>query len=76
MLTNGVTLVINADKLTDRLGKKVRPGTLGEIYATQLNGSTQKVPLSKSMNFAVTPVVPTSFVPFPKPAPKARSGAF
>ena len=46
----------------DRLGKKVRPGTFGKIK--QVSGSTRKVPLSKNMNFAVTPLVLTPFVPF------------
>ena len=49
----------------DGLGKKVRPGTLrGQ---KQVNGSTQKVPLSKELKFAVTPLVSADpFRPLPK----------
>ena len=45
----------------DGLGKKVRPGSFGKIK--QASGSTQKVPLSKNMKFAVTPLVLTQIAP-------------
>ena len=48
----------------DRLGKKVRPGTLGKVKVGYVNENTQKVPRSKNMKFAVAPSVLTPFVPF------------
>ena len=48
----------------DRLGKKVRPGTFGEIEVIRLMGVPKKFPLSKNMKIAVTPLVLTPSVPF------------
>ena len=64
LLTNVVNTNGAAAKVMnfDRLGKKVRPGTLG--ISKKVDGSTQKVPLSKNMTFAVTPLVLTPFVSF------------
>ena len=38
-----------------------------------VNGSTQKAPLSRSIQFAVTPLVLTPFVPFRTPRDSASS---
>ena len=61
--TNGVNTDGAAAIVTnfDRLGRKVRSGTSGEIRVGE-----PKCPksLSKNMRFAVTPLVPTPFVPF------------
>ena len=63
--TNGVSTNGAAAEVMDfdRLGKKVRPGTFGRINKG-LIGVPQKVPLPKNMEFAVTPLVLTPFVPF------------
>ena len=54
--TNGVNTHGAVAKVmnSDRLGKKVRPGTFGKTRS-RLTGVPQKVPLSKIMKFAVTP---------------------
>ena len=52
----------------DRLGKKVHPGTLGEDKSRS-TGVPKKFlcQMSKHMQFAVTPLVLTPFVPFQVP---------
>ena len=50
----------------DRSGKNVRPGTFGEIKVGYRE--YPKVPLSKNMKCALTPLVLTPFVPFRAPA--------
>ena len=48
----------------DRLGKKGTPWHFWQ-YKSRLTGVTKRsLPLSKNMKFAVTPLVPTPFVPF------------
>ena len=53
-------------------GKRYALALLGR--QKQVNGSTQKVPLSKNMKFAVTPLVLTPFVPFRSPESRQRLG--
>ena len=58
--TNGATAKVMH---FDRLGETCTPWHFWEDNMS-VNGSTRKVPLSKHMRFAVTPSVPTPFVPF------------
>ena len=57
--TNGATAKVT---FFDRSGKRYAVALLGRYK--YVNGSTQQVPLSKNMKFAVTPLVLTPFVTF------------